>query len=201
MNKRPHTSLVCCVRRSSLCLSRPKSMNTKLSQIEKSLKLKYRLDNEGEHGGHGRGGPARAQAAGGDGGGFGHPRNREYEQLTEELHRYNGVLLRENSDLKTKIKVEQKMERSVAIQSYDTPFMRCRNNAPVRRATLAQENRDLTKYRIRGCTSYTKPYSISLFSILRPVKPKHSIRPFQSHPSPDTCRCSTSTIALHAAAT
>lgn len=90
-------------------------MNTKLSQIEKSLKLKYRLDNDGDRGTTGEGGlPTRAPAAGGgvpaviggDGSGFGHPRNREHEQLVEELHRYNGVLLRENSDLKKKNKVK-----------------------------------------------------------------------------------------------
>lgn len=92
-------------------------MNTKLSQIEKSLKLKYRLDTVGDHTGNGGGGaPTRAPAAGGsgaasgcgggDGGvGFGHPRNRENEELVQELHRYNGVLLRENGDLKTRIKV------------------------------------------------------------------------------------------------
>lgn len=94
-------------------------MNTKLSQIEKSLKLKYRLENVGDHtaGNGGGGAPTRAPAAGGSGaagvgvsggdggGGFGHPRNRENEELAQELHRYNGVLLRENSDLKTKIKV------------------------------------------------------------------------------------------------
>eukprot|EP00752_Nemacystus_decipiens_P007715 g6898.t1 len=93
-------------------------MNTKLSQIEKSLKLKYRLENNpgsdppGGTGGVG-GQPMRAPSAGGggpagigcgDGGGFGQPRNRENEQLVEELHRYNGALLRENSDLKAKIK-------------------------------------------------------------------------------------------------
>lgn len=92
-------------------------MNTKLSQIEKSLKLKYRLENVGDHnaGNGGGGAPTRAPAAGGSGaagvgvgdggGGFGHPRNRENEELVQELHRYNGVLLRENGDLKTKIKV------------------------------------------------------------------------------------------------
>lgn len=93
-------------------------MNTKLSQIEKSLKLKYRLENVGDPtAGNGGGGAlTRAPAAGGsgaagvgvggDGGvGFGHPRNRENEELVQELHRYNGVLLRENGDLKTKIKV------------------------------------------------------------------------------------------------
>lgn len=94
------------------------SMNTKLSQIEKSLKLKYRLENSAGQDPHAGGvgdPPTRAPSAGGggpagigggDGGGFGHPRNRENEQLVEELHRYNGVLLRENSDLKTKIKVQ-----------------------------------------------------------------------------------------------
>lgn len=93
-------------------------MNTKLSQIEKSLKLKYRLENNngsefGAAGGTG-GPPTRAPSAGGpsvmgggDGAGYGHPRNRENEQLVEELHRYNGVLLRENSELKTKIKVRR----------------------------------------------------------------------------------------------
>ena len=99
----------------------PLRMNTKLSQIEKSLKLKYRLENNtgsDPHGGTGglSGQPMRAPSAGGggptgigggDGGGFGHPRNRENEQLVEELHRYNSVLLRENSDLKTKIKVKK----------------------------------------------------------------------------------------------
>lgn len=94
-------------------------MNTKLSQIEKSLKLKYRLENNpgsDPHGGTGgvggqamrapsAGGGVPAGMGGGDGSGFGHPRNRENEQLVEELHRYNSVLLRENSDLKTKIKV------------------------------------------------------------------------------------------------
>lgn len=90
-------------------------MNTKLSQIEKSLKLKYRLESAGDHAGNGGGShpPTRAPAAGGsgaagvggDGVGFGHPRNRENEELVLELHRYNGVLLRENGDLKTKIKV------------------------------------------------------------------------------------------------
>lgn len=96
-------------------------MNTKLSQIEKSLKLKYRLEqNVGSepHGGTGgvgghllrapsAGGAGPSGMGGGDVGGFGHPRNRENEQLVEELHRYNSVLLRENSDLKTKVKVKQ----------------------------------------------------------------------------------------------
>lgn len=95
-------------------------MNTKLSQIEKSLKLKYRLENNGPNhhggGGGGTGGPpTRAPSAGGggptgigggDGGTFGHPRNRENEKLVEELHRYNSVLLRENGELKMKIKVK-----------------------------------------------------------------------------------------------
>lgn len=101
-------------------------MNTKLSQIEKSLKLKYRLENgvgPDHHGGSGRtsgtdgagGPPTRAPSAGGglpagigagDGGSFGHPRNRENERLVEELHRYNSVLLRENGELRTKIKVK-----------------------------------------------------------------------------------------------
>lgn len=77
-------------------------MNTKLSQIEKNLKLKYRFDNDGS---------ARASAGasmaggGGDGSQFGQPRNRENERLVDELHRYNSVLLRENGNLKTKIKV------------------------------------------------------------------------------------------------
>lgn len=89
-------------------------MNTKLSQIEKSIKLKYRLDNVGEYAGAGGGGAqTRAPAAGSggpvgigsNGGGFGHPRNRENEHLVEELQRYNSVILRENGDLKAKIKV------------------------------------------------------------------------------------------------
>lgn len=86
-------------------------MNTKLSQIEKSLKLKYRLENNGGNDQRSAGGgpQTRAPSAGGGGGadvgGLGHPRNRENEQLVEELHRYNSVLLRENGDLKTKIKV------------------------------------------------------------------------------------------------
>lgn len=98
-------------------------MNTKLSQIEKSLKLKYRLEKNVGPDPHGGGGPpTRAPSAGGsgpagvgggDGAGFGHPRNRENEQLVEELHRYNSVLLRENSDLKTKIKVKQACSHAV----------------------------------------------------------------------------------------
>ncbi len=103
-------------------------MNTKLSQIEKSLKLKYRLENNNgfERGGAGGAGgpPTRAPSAGGpavmgsgDGAGFGHPRNRENEQLVEELHRYNSVLLRENSDLKTKIKVRHVCSRGTAERS------------------------------------------------------------------------------------
>lgn len=127
MNKSPLISLVCTPFLSVFLAS--KSMNTKLSQIEKSIKLKYRLDKDGDHGGHGRGGPTRVQAAGVDGGGLGQPRNRENEQLVEELHRYNGVLLRENSDLKTKIKVENtSMGFSVAIKLCR---MRCRENASV----------------------------------------------------------------------
>lgn len=83
-------------------------MNTKLSQIENSLKLKYRLDNNGGHEHDGGGGAASGGGSGGTkGGGLGHPRNRENEQLVEELHRYNRTLLRENGDLKTKIKVKQ----------------------------------------------------------------------------------------------
>lgn len=141
MNKSPHISLVCAPSLSVFLAS--KSMNTKLSQIEKSIKLKYRLDKDGDHGGHGRGGPTRVQAAGIEGNGLGHPRNRENEQLVEELHRYNGVLLRENSDLKTKIKVDNaSMGSSVAI---NLCRMRCRENASVWRMNidkLAQENRD-----------------------------------------------------------
>lgn len=96
-------------------------MNTKLSQIERSLKLKYRLDNMGNQSGTGAGG-FRVPAAGsnitpgtvhGDGGGrgveFGHPRNKENEQLVAELQRYNGVLVRENGDLKTKVKVPRRV--------------------------------------------------------------------------------------------
>ncbi|CAM9771908.1 unnamed protein product, partial [Ectocarpus sp. 6 AP-2014] len=77
-------------------------MNTKLSQIEKSLKLKYRMENNG--GNDQRGALSAGGGGGADVGGLGHPRNRENEQLVEELHRYNSVLLRENGDLKTKIK-------------------------------------------------------------------------------------------------
>lgn len=80
-------------------------MNTKLSQIEKSLKLKYRLENDG---GHGRGGGGGGLAGGiGDGSLIGQPRNRENEQLMDELHRYNAALLRENGELKVKIKVSR----------------------------------------------------------------------------------------------
>lgn len=83
-------------------------MNTKLSQIENSLKLKYRLEHNGGHEHDGGGGTSGVTgAAGPKGGGLGQPRNRENEQLVEELHRYNRVLLRENGDLKTKIKVKQ----------------------------------------------------------------------------------------------
>lgn len=80
-------------------------MNTKLSQIEKSLKLKHRLENDG--GGHGQGGGG---LAGGTGGGLHlrHARNRENEQLVAELHRYNAVLVRENGELKGKIKVRRR---------------------------------------------------------------------------------------------
>lgn len=101
-------------------------MNTKLSQIEKSLKLKYRLEKDGNHGGTGGGGPSTggvgSAGVGGDGGGFGHPRNRENEQLVEELHRYNGLLLRENSDLKTKIKVTP--------DCFILQSIHCRQNSP-----------------------------------------------------------------------
>ncbi|CAM9773902.1 unnamed protein product [Scytosiphon promiscuus] len=80
-------------------------MNTKLSQIENSLKLKFRLENYAGHEHDGGGGTANGGTpAGSKGGGIGHPRNRENEQLVEELHRYNRTLLRENGDLKTKIK-------------------------------------------------------------------------------------------------
>lgn len=83
-------------------------MNTKLSQIEKSLKMKYRLEHNGIHDNHSGVGNCtpRAPAACGvsDGGGFGRPRNRENERLVEELQRYNSVLQRENAELKTKVK-------------------------------------------------------------------------------------------------
>lgn len=82
-------------------------MNTKLSQIEKSLKLKYRLENEGDQvrGDHGQAHTSHVTAGLAMGDIFGHPRNRENEELLSELQRYNAVLLRENSELKAKIKV------------------------------------------------------------------------------------------------
>lgn len=80
-------------------------MNTKLSQIEKSLKVNYRLENNDNHCGVGNCTPHAPAACGvGDVGGFGRPRNRENERLVEELQRYNGVLQRENIELKTKVK-------------------------------------------------------------------------------------------------
>lgn len=80
-------------------------MNTKLFQIEKSLKMSYRLGNNDNDSGVGNCTPRAPAACGiGDVGGFGRPRNRENERLVEELQRYNGVLQRENTELKTKVK-------------------------------------------------------------------------------------------------
>ncbi|KAG5181255.1 hypothetical protein JKP88DRAFT_241524 [Tribonema minus] len=63
-------------------------MNTKLAQIEKNLKLKQQLDGLGVDAVQGRSGP----------------RNREQEQLIEELYRRNGDLTKENTDLKLRNK-------------------------------------------------------------------------------------------------
>lgn len=82
-------------------------MNTKLSQIEKSLKLKYRLESDGEQGRSDNGARRKTNMAGSLSffENTGQPRNRENEELINELQRYNGVLLRENSDLKARVKV------------------------------------------------------------------------------------------------
>lgn len=181
-NKSPPTLLVCTP--SPFVSLAPKSMNTKLSQIEKSIKLKYRLDKDGDHGGHGRGGSTRAQTAGVDGGGLGHPRNRENEQLVAELHRYNGVLLRENSDLKTKIKVVNiTMGCSAAIK---LRRMRRRDDDPIKRMgieKLAQKHPDSSP-------------------TLHPMTQKYKNRTFEFHPSSaNSCRHSASTTTLHAAFT
>lgn len=114
-------------------------MNTKLSQIEKSLKLKYRLENGvvpdyhgGRTGGAGgasgpqtlapsTGGGLPAGIGAGGGGTFGHPRNRDNEKLVEELHRYNSVLLRENGELKTKIKVKASLLETPYKSAKDAP--------------------------------------------------------------------------------
>jgi Ca2+-binding EF-hand superfamily protein len=63
-------------------------MNTKLAQIEKSLKLKHKMDAEGA---------GIAPMHGGS-------RNREQEQLIDELYKRNHDIQRENSQLKAKNK-------------------------------------------------------------------------------------------------
>lgn len=101
-------------------------MNTKLSQIEKSLKLKYRLENGGDQGRNSNGLLRASTIAGGSitGESYGQPRNRENEELIMELQRYNGVLLRDNGELKARVKVNEIFTSRIRAQ-YGMCHSRC----------------------------------------------------------------------------